>query len=205
MPLGLDELVEHWTLLDDERELSGGKRGPTRLGFALLLKFFTRHGRFPAGRSELPDEAIEFVARQVRVPASDMGFYEWSGRTIEYHRSQVREHLGFRECSVAEADKLTDWLAAHVASAERDPDRVREELARRCRAERIEPPTPARVTRIVRSALHTAEETWFTVIASRAGVEASARVITLVDDDVDDDGDGEKDSVLALVKSVPGT
>ena len=29
----LDELVEHWTLLDDERELIAGKRGPTRLGF----------------------------------------------------------------------------------------------------------------------------------------------------------------------------
>jgi Domain of unknown function (DUF4158) len=206
MPLSLDELVEHWTVLDDERELIAGKRGPTRLGFALLLKFFTRHGRFPAGRSELPDEAIEFVARQVKIPASGLGFYEWSGRTTEYHRSQVREHLGFRECSVADADKLTDWLAAHVAKAERNPDRVREELARRCRAERIEPPAPARVTRIVRSALHSAEEAWFTVIAARAGTEASARVIALVDDDgMDDGGDDEnQDSVLALVKSVPG-
>ena len=25
----LDELVEHWTLLEDERELVAGKRGPT--------------------------------------------------------------------------------------------------------------------------------------------------------------------------------
>ncbi len=44
----LDELVEHWTLLDDERELIAGKRGPTRLGFAVLLKFYARAGRFPA-------------------------------------------------------------------------------------------------------------------------------------------------------------
>ena len=62
----LDELVEHWTLLDDERDLIAGKRGPTRLGFALLLKFHTRHGRFPAGRSELPDEAVAFVAKASR-------------------------------------------------------------------------------------------------------------------------------------------
>jgi len=60
----------------------------------LIVKFCTRHGRFPAGRSELPDEAVAFVAKQVRVPASDLGFYEWSGRTAEYHRNQVREHLG---------------------------------------------------------------------------------------------------------------
>lgn len=42
MPLGLDELVEHWTVLEDERKLIAGKRGPTRLGFAVLLKFFTQ-------------------------------------------------------------------------------------------------------------------------------------------------------------------
>jgi hypothetical protein len=70
----LDELVEHWTLLDDERELVAGKRGATRLGFALILKFYTRHGRFPAGRSELPDEAVAFVAKQVKVPRRTWGF-----------------------------------------------------------------------------------------------------------------------------------
>jgi len=37
--MDLEELVEHWILLDDERELVAGKRGATRLGFVLLLKF----------------------------------------------------------------------------------------------------------------------------------------------------------------------
>ncbi len=46
--MDLDGLVDHWTLLKDERELVAGKRGPTRLGFALLLKFYARAGRFPA-------------------------------------------------------------------------------------------------------------------------------------------------------------
>ncbi len=44
-------------------------------GFALLLKFYTRAGRFPRGRAELDDDAVAFVARQVGVPASDLGFY----------------------------------------------------------------------------------------------------------------------------------
>jgi hypothetical protein len=61
MPLGLDELVDHWTVTDDEWKLVAEQRGPTRLGFVLLLKFSTQHGRFPAGRSELPDEAVEFA------------------------------------------------------------------------------------------------------------------------------------------------
>jgi len=57
-----------------------------------------------------------------------LGLYEWTGRTTEYHRAQIRQHLGFRECSTADADKLTAWLAEQVAQAERRPDRVRQEL-----------------------------------------------------------------------------
>ncbi len=106
-PLDVDELVELWTLLKEDRELLAGKYGATRLGFALLLKFYTQHGRFPRGRAELLDEAVAFVAGQVRVPASELGLYDWFGRTNTFHRAQVRTHLGFRECSVADAEKLT--------------------------------------------------------------------------------------------------
>ena len=71
--IGLDELVEHWAVLDGEKDLVAGKRGATRWGFALLLKFYTRRGRFPRGRAEFPDEVVAFVARQMQVPASELG------------------------------------------------------------------------------------------------------------------------------------
>lgn len=106
-------------MLVDEQELIAGKRGSTRLGFALLLKFYVRRGRFPRGRSELPDEAVAFVGKQVGVPPGELGFYEWAGSTIGYHRSQIRAYLGFRECSVQDADPLTGWLAVHVCETER--------------------------------------------------------------------------------------
>ncbi|GAA0900696.1 MULTISPECIES: DUF4158 domain-containing protein [Streptomyces violaceusniger group] len=170
-PLDLDDLVEHWTLLKNEQGLVSGKRGATRLGFAVLLKFSTQYGRFPRGRFELPGEAVEFVARQVQVPASELDAYEWSGRTVEYHRAQIRGHLGFRECSVADADKLSAWLAEHVACKERRPEQVRVELLARCRTECIEPPTAGRCGRIVGAALRVAEETLTARISARLTVE----------------------------------
>ena len=94
-PIALDELVDDWTLLDSERALVVGKRGSTRLGFAVMLKIYTRHGRFPAGADELAGEVVEFVGRQVGVPADELVGYAWTGRTIEYHRAQIRRHLGF--------------------------------------------------------------------------------------------------------------
>ncbi|MDX3520204.1 DUF4158 domain-containing protein [Streptomyces scabiei] len=96
---------------------------------------------------------MEFVARQVQVPASELGLYDWTGRTVAYRRAQIREHLGFRECCVADAEKLTVYLAEHVAHKERRPERVRVELLARCRTESFEPPTEGRCDRIVRAAL----------------------------------------------------
>ena len=52
----VDELIEFWTLLDEDRALLAGKRGATALGFAVLLKHDSRHGQFPRGRSEVPDD-----------------------------------------------------------------------------------------------------------------------------------------------------
>ncbi|MGW1888443.1 DUF4158 domain-containing protein [Streptomyces sp. NPDC001970] len=77
---------------------------PCVIGF---IAFYTQYGRFPRARAELSGEVVEFVARQVQVSASELDCYEWTGRTVECHRAQIRGHLGFRECSVADAEKLT--------------------------------------------------------------------------------------------------
>jgi hypothetical protein len=199
----LDELVEKWTLLDDEQGLVAGKRGATRLGFVLLLKFYIQHGQFPRGRGALPDDAVRFVADQVKVPASELGLYEWAGRTNRYHQAQIREHLGFRECSVPDADKLTAWLAVEVCEDERRRDQVREQLLVRCRDERIEPPTTGRVDRIVRSASHQAEVAMTSRIAGRLPLATAERIRLLVAG-TEHDGDDVAESVLALVKSDPG-
>ncbi|GIF26811.1 hypothetical protein Ate02nite_95410 [Paractinoplanes tereljensis] len=80
----------------------------------------------------------------------------------------VRSHLGFRECTVADADQLTPWPADAVCEAERRSDLVRDELLGRCRAERIEPPAAGR---IVRSALHQGGQALTGRLAVRLPVE----------------------------------
>ncbi|HZD01089.1 MAG TPA: DUF4158 domain-containing protein [Actinomycetes bacterium] len=208
-PLDLDELLEHFTLADDELELLRNKSGATRLGFGLLLRCLSWRGRFPRGRSEIPDNAVDHVARQVGVPPDELGLYDWSGRQSKRHRVEIRQHLGFRECSVTDTDKLTAWLAEHVAQRERQAERVREELLAHCHAERIEPPTAGRIDRMVASALHQAEAVLSVRIASRLSTAAIMRLEEMVAVDPDDAGAGEEQeaegpALLALVKSDPG-
>jgi len=51
-----------WLLIPPEHELLHRRRGATRLGFALQLKFFQLEGRFAAGPSEIPLQAVEHRA-----------------------------------------------------------------------------------------------------------------------------------------------
>ncbi|MER5424934.1 hypothetical protein [Streptosporangium roseum] len=58
--------------VDAGRGRPAHRTGPSKLAPALWLKFFAQHGCFPEGRSELPDEAVAFVAAQVKVPAAEL-------------------------------------------------------------------------------------------------------------------------------------
>jgi hypothetical protein len=59
-----DELEQQWTLFAQEQQQLKNKTGATRLGFAVLMKFFQVAGRFPDDHTEVPRDVIRFVADQ---------------------------------------------------------------------------------------------------------------------------------------------
>src|SRR5450755_3250058 len=200
--LGLDDVVDHFALIGDELDLLHTKSGSTRLGFAALLKFLLWRGRFPRAAHELPGDAVVHLARQVRAPAGDLASFDFAGRSAQRFRGEIRAYTGFRECSVADAEALAGWLAEHVASGERRPERVREELILRCREELIEPPTPDRVSEIARSALYQAEQALLALLADRLDPAVVARLEALIA--VSDDDNDQDENVLGLIKAAPG-
>jgi Domain of unknown function (DUF4158) len=134
------------------------------------------------------------------VSASPVGFYEWSGRTVRRHRAEIRAYFGFRECTVADADELAGWLARGYAQEERRYELVRDELLAECRARSIEPPTPDRVERIVRSGLHQAEKILTALIWARPPAEVRARLLALVSAEA---GEGDSEADLGLPSEAP--
>jgi hypothetical protein len=114
-----DELVDHWTLGPADLSLLANKTGATRLGFALLLKYFQLDGRFPQHPRDVPLAAIVHVARQLDLPAEVYLQYRSEGRTIEYHRVQIREALGFHPATDHDRRRLIDWLQAEMLPQER--------------------------------------------------------------------------------------
>jgi TnpA family transposase len=150
----VDELKERWTLMPDELALISKKRGANQLGFALLLKFFEQTGYFPAKKHEIPFVVQRFVAEQLGRPVSQYQDYQWQGRSIRSHRVEIRDFLEFRPTSVSDFSALRHWLIAEVLPHESDDARMRQRLYDHLRESKMEPPTPGRVTRLLRSAQH---------------------------------------------------
>ena len=176
------DIEDRWTLRAADRALLGNKSGATRLRFAVLLKLFQAEGRFPRRPEDVPIAAVQALGSQIGVPAAAWGGYPWQGRTAEYHRAQIRAALGVREATDEDAATLARWLKGQVLATERRHDRLLAAARERCRSLRIEPPSPERLDRLVRSALHRQEDTFYAALFSRlpsstvAGLDALLHV-----------------------------
>ena len=191
-----EELVEFWSLGVDELALVANKSGTTRLGFAVLLKFFSIEARFPR-RGEVPAEVVDFVARQVGVDFSEFGSYVWWGRSWKRHRSQIRAHFGF--CGWSEqtdAERLIEGLVDGVVGEGLGFDDVVDAAYRWCRQNRVEPPFEGPLHRLVRAADRRWEATAFGAVAGRMTEELKTGIDDLV-------GGAFRDG-LAGVRSDPG-
>ncbi len=110
-----DDLIEHFTLLPNERQIIALLRTDyTRLGFAVLLKCFLLDGRFPHYRMEVPTSVVAFLAKQLALDPIMYVQYAWRGRSSEDHRAQIRALLGFREATIQDSDDLAAWLTRQL-------------------------------------------------------------------------------------------
>ncbi|MBT2401949.1 DUF4158 domain-containing protein [Streptomyces sp. ISL-100] len=109
-----EELIEVWTLLEDDMKRLRNKSGANRLGFAMLLKFFEVEARFPETDGEVPAAAVGYVAQQVKVPSQEWAGYDWQGRAATRHRTEIRDAFGFRANTEEDQEKLAEWLTAEL-------------------------------------------------------------------------------------------
>ncbi|WP_257346973.1 DUF4158 domain-containing protein [Pseudalkalibacillus decolorationis] len=89
----LDELIDHFTLIEPEKKLVESKYLNTQLGFAVLMKYFQLEARFPSKLTDIPKTVIDFIARQLRIPLDMYNHYSWNSRTMKNHRNEIRKLL----------------------------------------------------------------------------------------------------------------
>lgn len=176
----VDELIEHWTLLPNEIVLLGNKIGANRLGFAVLLKFFQYETKFPSSAQDVPVTVVDYIAKLVDVPSEQYLDYDWNGRSIKRHRGEIRSFLGIHKASVKDAKQMVDWLINFVLAAEADLEHLKVIVEQRFLQLKIEPPTPGRVERLIKSALRTYETNFFETTLSKLPSNCRAQIDALL-------------------------
>ncbi|MET8725151.1 Tn3 family transposase [Streptomyces misionensis] len=201
-----EDLIEVWTLLEEDQERLRNKSGANRLGFALLLKFFEVEARFPEDAGEIPVPAVSYVAQQVRVPAEEWAAYDWAGRAIKRHRMEIRGVFGFRECTEEDQAQLAEWLAVELCGVELSRDRLSGAVVARCRKDRLEPPAPGQIARLVGSAVTTFEERFCAATVGRLPAATRSRLDDLIAEDAgaDEESAGGGGTFFTELKADPG-
>jgi TnpA family transposase len=156
------------------------KNSANRLGFAVLLLFYRTHGRFPKNPTEIDEATVARVARQLGTEPDDHGSYDTISRTSKRHRAEIRALVGFREATVADAELLEPWLRDQIPVVGAIPDQLADLLKTRCRELSIESPTPDRIDRIVRAAIHAHDERFCAGILGRLASGTRERLEALL-------------------------
>lgn len=176
----LDELIDNFTFMPNELRLLGNKSGETRLGFAVMLKFFQYEARFPTHKNEVPKEVILYISKQLHIDSELFNNYNWAGRSIKYHRAQIREFFNFRECTLEDIDNVCAWLCKSALHYDLDSDHLKIEAYNRFSELKIEPPTIDQVDRLIKSAIFTYENQFFNEIYNKLSKETILKIDNLI-------------------------
>ena len=97
LPADESHLIRHWTL-DGADHIAVGRRrgGHNQLGFALQLCTFRYPGRLLRPGEAIPEQALRFVADQLRIEPGTLAAYAARPQTRREQLDALREEFGFR-------------------------------------------------------------------------------------------------------------
>ncbi len=172
-----------WDLSPADRLIVEAKRWGSRLRFAVMLLFYPRPRPLPARRGRGGQGRCRGPGAQAR----HAGAWQPGGAAARLRRPHAQAAAGrdtrparLPRGDVADAEDLGTWLRDTAAPRTRDIDELTAEAEARCRALRVEPPSPDRVARIVRAAVRAHDERRYAAVHARLSAETRARLDALL-------------------------
>jgi hypothetical protein len=206
-----EELIENWTLLPQELELTKKKVGGNQIGFALLLKHFQLFAYFPEDKSSISQVVISYIASQVNLPESSYSDYDWQGRSAKVYRVEIRRLFNFKIASIQDSEKMVTWLIDEILPDEQKNGAITELVYQRFRELKLEPPTKLQVERLIKSASALYEADLCKLILDKLTPEMTEQIDVLLstegtesDESAEQSDKKIKMSDFAFLKTDPG-
>lgn len=166
------DLWRVWTLTPEELDRIMDLPARLRLGYAVQLKLYVWRGKFAAEPREVPDDAVDFIAKQIGADASEFLAVDWLKRTGRRDREDISAFLDVRRMKAADLSERSAWLestdcplvgtvlamAAHIYGLRRDGG--------------LKSPTADKIDRIARDARHRFEDSFFEPLCTALSPDA---------------------------------
>lgn len=149
-----------------------------RLTFAVMLKFFQLHGRYPTHKDMIDPMIIYSLANQLKLSPSLFEPIGLENRTGERFRKKIREFLGYKLATLSDSEQLISWLIEKAKSGPYTMTQYREKAYEFLKEQRVEPFTLKKLDRYVRAAIHRFEKQFFSEIVKKLSPES----LKLMDD-----------------------
>jgi TnpA family transposase len=191
--------LESYLLDPDELALVLRKQGlESQFIFAVMLKFFESEKRFPTAGDSFPEAILQQIAYQVGLPSHVKLEVDESKRTYRRFCREIRQHFGYRECSLEDQKSLVSWLIQAVFPSSPTWEQTQDQAYTYLRERKIEPLAPKPLQRVLRSAHHQFETHFFKTIEGLLSADTKKALDALLEKDIPEADAPKTKDVLKL-------
>lgn len=165
------DFVGQWSLNFADIDFINSKPAATRLGLAAQLKFFSARGFFADDGTLVPNDAAEYLAEQIGVPADELSGYDFGGRTARRHCAEILQYLGFRRMKRADREVLSFWIMDELCPTGQSVSAMLEAVFIWCRDHNIYGPSAKELERLVRSQRQQYLDSWLCEVSAALPAE----------------------------------
>lgn len=171
-----------------------------RLTFAIMLKFFQEKGRYPTGKDAIEPVLLSSLAGQLKISTALFKPIHLENRTAKRFRQKIREFLDYKVATLSDVKRVVAWLMELVKHGPHTMPHYREKVDEFLRQHKIEPFSPQKIDRYIRSAIAQFEKRFFTKITNQLAPDTIRLFKHLLHDATDEDINVEPDinSVVSL-------
>lgn len=171
-----EELIEHFTLYQEERFLlSQQRKDETILGFAVLLKAYLFLGYPPYRKEDIPTSVVSWISEQLKQDVSGFSKYLWKEKIWKIHLTLIRQFYGFRPFVTDDYTSLSQWFIEHSDDYSTE-QHLSDAVIRRCRHLRLELPSEKEFARFLNSVWQQKFEILCQKIADRINPETKEKM-----------------------------
>lgn len=182
LSISIAHLARDWSLSFSDLDFVNARSIATRLGLSVQPKFFASRGYFIEKISDVPEDAVNYLAEQLGVARSVLSADDFSSRSSRRHISEILKYLGFRRMTRDDRDALSSFIASELCPKGLQIGSMIEQVFLWCRDRKIFEPSHQELNRLIRTERQRFLDTFLGSVVARLAPETISMMKNSLED-----------------------